>query len=742
MWVNNIARPWYVKQWPELRKLMELPEKAYKEEIARMTQDNAEKVFSDPRLVEAANTANKYVAKRQDLPDFVSAVYFGIYLSRMVRTQLEEQARAFAMLWMAAYQGDPDSSINSMLSMGFGHRFRDTIAADIEAIHDSEFMRLFRNRSVKLVDRNTPDVLKVLPIMAKDPEDSSWGDIIPPPNDKEGLDQLFEWVKHAGFSKQTVERLQGLFNEAPRAAPTIFHEFFIMVTGTPAVAQDSMFKANSIPVPSERSLTNYRSWVVPKDTPGKFRLIQSPNRRLKEIQRNIHMRFSRVDNEADTLVAYYKGADYVKRLQKKRISRPGLVTLDLKDWYHQITAPRIQNGISEYLHKAGALHTLDKKARSRTMKGGDTAMDRYMELLQMRVLQAAEFLLRHSLRAAGKQLARVILFDVLRTLIPQIVFLRRHRETFPHPDHKLWKELVTSFERDVARDELFVSNPDLMFIPMSPKRMRAMGSEERLMTGKLVNTLGTLVPYQATAKLGERTFDAEKIRNVLYDKTDLPDSVVDSLQDKVTLADIQKATGRSIAACRLTIRDLGIDDGPTVFALAQGAPTSGCLANLYFAFDLLNGLRHKLEKLKEENILEGYDILVYSDNLGIFFTPYSGATHEIATRKILKESRAYLKKRNILVNDFKIQDYEGDDKKFLGLLIDEQGQVRVSRAYLREVNQIIIALDKNETANYKGRIYTREDMSALRGMVQWVKRTRGDSPYKRRVKKIRWRKAA
>ena len=90
---------------------------------------------------------------------------------------------------------------------------------------------------------------------------------------------------------------------------------------------------------------------------------------------------------------------------------------------------------------------------------------------------------------------------------------------------------------------------------------------------------------------------------------------------------------------------------------------------------------------------------------------------------ISKEVNKVCKDYNLTLNKEKEMFFSKRDKKMLGLLINKEGDVRVSRQTRRMINQIIINLNKKESIMYKGMTYTRENLSRLKGLINWLNRT-------------------
>ena len=155
----------------------------------------------------------------------------------------------------------------------------------------------------------------------------------------------------------------------------------------------------------------------------------------------------------------------------------------------------------------------------------------------------------------------------------------------------------------------------------------------------------------------------------------------------------------------------------------QGAPTSGVIVN-YLNKHLLTQLRKRVSHIP--NVINP-KIYIYSDNIYVLYDLKDDISGIVAVEhhKEVKDVVADVcSDFHMPLNEDKESFFIGD-KKILGLIVDKDGDVRVGRQRLIEVNQIIINLNKHDTIDYKGTIYTRGDLSRLRGLANWVKR--GDS---------------
>jgi len=152
----------------------------------------------------------------------------------------------------------------------------------------------------------------------------------------------------------------------------------------------------------------------------------------------------------------------------------------------------------------------------------------------------------------------------------------------------------------------------------------------------------------------------------------------------------------------------------------QGAPTSGVMVN-YLNRHLLEELREKLRSIKE---IKDPDVYIYSDNIFLFYDlepAYIGPNSLHAHSKVRNAVTQVCKDFSLPINRDKDGFFMGD-KKLLGIIVDEEGTVRISRRQLREANQIIINLNKNSTVTYKGTTYTRSDLGRIKGLINWIKR--------------------
>lgn len=135
----------------------------------------------------------------------------------------------------------------------------------------------------------------------------------------------------------------------------------------------------------------------------------------------------------------------------------------------------------------------------------------------------------------------------------------------------------------------------------------------------------------------------------------------------------------------------------------QGSSFSGDIANLAGAAIsrlIQHALGHILEDFRQPKCWAGMETIVYSDNLYVFYNaPFNMAN-------ILKRELPEAVYRNLppdaciknLLKPWKIMNFDREkaDVKLLGLILDKDGNVRLSRRYRRKINQKLIAVYKGQ----------------------------------------------
>lgn len=155
----------------------------------------------------------------------------------------------------------------------------------------------------------------------------------------------------------------------------------------------------------------------------------------------------------------------------------------------------------------------------------------------------------------------------------------------------------------------------------------------------------------------------------------------------------------------------------------QGACFSGILANMVaqvFAH-VCQQVMAKYFKACPGKITH---TLVYSDNLYITFHSEVDSKHDLLIEQLLKHMRGTCFRKMVSRKKIRVLDRTKRDLKILGLLIDADGNTRLSRKTMRKINQAHIR-------NHKGAGKLTESDA---GKELWYTRVRdlsGDTPYQR-----------
>lgn len=155
----------------------------------------------------------------------------------------------------------------------------------------------------------------------------------------------------------------------------------------------------------------------------------------------------------------------------------------------------------------------------------------------------------------------------------------------------------------------------------------------------------------------------------------------------------------------------------------QGACFSGILANMV-AQVFAHVCQQVMEKYFKACPGTRTHTLVYSDNLYITFHSEVDGKHDLLIEQLLKHMKDTCFRKMVSRKKIQILDRTKRDLKILGLLIDADGNTRLSRKTMRKINQAYIR-------NYKGEGRLTESDA---GKELWYTRIRdlsGETPYQR-----------
>ena len=161
----------------------------------------------------------------------------------------------------------------------------------------------------------------------------------------------------------------------------------------------------------------------------------------------------------------------------------------------------------------------------------------------------------------------------------------------------------------------------------------------------------------------------------------------------------------------------------SVKGVPQGAPYSGNLAN-FVALYLAGEVTKEVSGVLKDFGGKVNKVIVYSDNLYLFYDA-KRSNQEIFKRELPKVVEAVMGAKRGLLKSKKIFCINRVDKdvKILGLILDGNGHLRLSRKMRRKVNQIIIKDSRGKPMGQSGF-----------GKLKWYERVRvvaGDSDYKK-----------
>lgn len=445
----------------------------------------------------------------------------------------------------------------------------------------------------------------------------------------------------------------------------------------------------------------YHKAVPKKSKPGK-RLISSPARPLKimsSILNDILVYMSKDEYSRGSMqypvecsvLSYMPGTDFVKIMAEadENMSVTGagryVLQIDYKDFFTNIGASQISAGIRSVV--------LDKPY---------TKIDRkYLEELSAYISNKfpgtifSDVLFLQSLLLAGCG-------PVYSTCGPGW-----NLEEFPHE------------ESLVNLKQLFVSSVSIM-LSLVNKPMELMYKSYSNGGIEVASKLLTaLLPVWKTTlmDIDVRTVKADKIEK----SPDYNNSIEKYLKDR-----------------RFRMLTLGEPDDIDLFnlhsrvsgkawalrGLPQGVCYSGALANMC----AVQALRQILRLLRTNSEPLGLKInkaLVYSDNLYIFYDSSGGTSQEKFIKNILMND--FRPKKWLKANKISCVDRNARDIKILGLILDKEGCIRLSRETMRKINQRYIRA-------YKGDPDALD--SSVAGRTQWFKRVRdleGPNSYSRKL---------
>jgi hypothetical protein len=231
-----------------------------------------------------------------------------------------------------------------------------------------------------------------------------------------------------------------------------------------------------------------------------------------------------------------------------------------------------------------------------------------------------------------------------------------------------------------------------------------------LLQQKFKTLLTARIPINYEDIIKNKSLDTAQLKSIFGEDAEGTDS---------TMENYMKTTGKLPNFSKFMANFS--DDIEWIRALPQGSPVSGLMVN-YLNELIINDINNIL---KEELYIDRFETVIYSDNIYVFYdnNPKVSATPYKIPSMISKIVNSCTEEFDLKMNKDKEMFFNDRDKKMLGLLINSEGDVRTSRRLRREINQIIINLNKYEEINYKGITYKRSDLQRLNGLITWLHRT-------------------
>jgi len=502
---------------------------------------------------------------------------------------------------------------------------------------------------------------------------------------------------------------------------------------------------------------DYKYFFIPKKEKGKLRLITAPKTSLKYIQRELNDAMVSVLPDNKHVLAYKPGIDYVDTLDKEKLDYKHMLSFDIKNFFHQINNDKLGLALSSVSHGIINETIFDTSVLLNPgdiIKNLEKMVDRYHSYL-------------YSLNMDDRDKTDCSLFAQIALLIYDLKFYLTLMQTHPEISRNFTGRSLTG-NGYIAQIVRIAINFSLMllgdqiganFYFMKPKTKLAQGRDKvnkfavdfysnfdtiesavnkdadykvrnssdflvvnsltYLFLKKFEALLTTRIPLNYEDLVKTQPITSQQFKSMLAER-DLDTLPANMNIEVAPLSEYIKETGLRPTFGAFTNR-YKAENLSWVHGVPQGAPTSGALVNH------INGvLYHSIKKrLEDMSFIKKYKICIFSDNVYVFYDvsdKFEGGTY-ISGARISNAVNNTLSDQGLNPNFKKEALFSGEDKKLLGLIVNEEGDIRVGRKRRREINQIIILLNKQETVNYKGRVYTRKDMTRLNGLINWLNRS-------------------
>lgn len=509
--------------------------------------------------------------------------------------------------------------------------------------------------------------------------------------------------------------------------------------------------------------------VLKKDKKG-FRMISSPDTMIKDTHKILNIAFNTLVAEPIRNVAkasrrhilsYTPGVNYVEELNKLKLSvdKSGskVLAIDFKDYFTNINPDLLTRTLEIYGHSNCTASSLDSYSPPSEFYLSDSAYyahtphlllnrlaeevaqacpksvwsdkDYFKKIVSENMLRLNSFNTRdilacltnstswiHSMSNAQKDLIRKVVFSIEKS---RISYAKTGHAAVPLLHCPGFLSNPNYGYHAYPRDLVLLSIVDLFLKPYitrqnysitrtyfaSMLRNREYGSyvTEGLVTRLTVSDPRALTVDPQSLNSRELKYRDKDLEKAARKRKDAISLKLDEDGQPVDLADKERINRK-----KALLRTGG---AWSKIGIPQGAAYSGTIANLVSAYIYNSTLQDLFGKLKTNKRvkMDVKDVIIYSDNMYVFFDAEKGTDKYILTALESAFKKDWRMERIFSKNKAFILDRNHQDLKLLGLIMDKEGNVRLSRKNLRKVNQEIIH-------NYhKGKAWT----DSLKGKVNW-----------------------
>ncbi len=511
-----------------------------------------------------------------------------------------------------------------------------------------------------------------------------------------------------------------------------------------------------------------RSFLIPKRKKGRYRLITAPTWDKKQGLQALNRSMTESFPQDERILAYRDGADYVKILKEGGLTQDRMLGIDLTDFYHQVNGKVLDQALCDslvaertQLFGADILEIPAAEAITRMITFIDEAIGDPWEYDSEKLKNMA---LNVQCMLLNSSATLLILEGFERLLQTQGHLLPQHtlREiTNAGPGGNTTTGVPDPFEDAVllplglaALHQAMTTSDLLVFQPLAAKELSH--KQEAAMASFLWNRSstpqGSPVPSKSISYYGTsaryillflfrrlKAFTAAAIPVGVTSVLQTPissDTAWGLANDKLVEAGgacltfegtkpLRKVFPKGLPSVAKILHNLDTRANPVswVTALPQGYPTSGIISN-YVGLALLDKIEASLKTIPGVTRVK---VTIFSDNLNIFYDftdknlPEMG--RDYIAQQVKQACTTSIEKEGLPVNPEKFEDHS-KDKPLLGVIMDENGELRSSRKIVRTLNQILLNVKRAPgVITYKGKAYSKEHMHSYYGLLRWFERT-------------------